>query len=218
MELFTYWEGPIPPHVAACIEVAKCYGLKVYRRDDINAPDELKTPHHRADWFRAHKLASEPCCWIDADAIMLRDPRTAFVVGDEADLYGVGWNACQPSIGLLLSHGDCGTAGSWACGQDDTITTGKPLGWTSLGASLLWPIITRTQKCYVGDACNAFAAPWHSADVLAKARRVELAVSRNAVCIHLNNQTTGGYMQAAMDNKSSLISQLLALGRHKAGL
>ena len=213
-ELYTYWEGDMPEHVQRCVEISKRYGLHVYGPNAMTFPGHVVSPHHRADYFRAHKLADDGGVYIDADAILYRDPCEAFQRIEGKTLYGCGWASGEPSIGLLYATERDMLCDAWAQAQDNC----TELGWTSFGARILWPLVAVNTTCQVCDAHYAFVAPFHMAHILTKHVRMSSVLQDGAICTHLNNKTTGDSMTGAMNDPQSLVSQLMCLARHRAGI
>lgn len=214
IELFTYWQGDIPEHVERCLEISRKYGIHVYDETAMTWPDWVVEPHHRSDYFRAHRLADGGGAYVDADAILYRGADSWFERGDPT-FYACGWAPCEPSIGMLYATEDDTVAKLWADAQE---AHASAIGWTSLGAASLWPIVAQSDKAFIAPGRYAFAAPFRRASLLAEHRRASVMLEPNAICTHLNNKTTGEYMSDALNDPQSLVSQLMGIARHRAAL
>lgn len=99
MNVFSYWEGPRPPHIDVCLEsirsicgddfalvepetVEAWIGGALHRNWKL-----LSQPALRADAIRAALLAVNGGWWIDADTVMFRHPRVVNETFSDPVLY-----------------------------------------------------------------------------------------------------------------------------------
>ena len=99
---------------------------------------------HRADVFRAHRLATNGGCWIDSDIILLK-PATELIEQANADrtFVAFGHRAHRPKIPMLAAWPGCPIAAEWARRQRVRLWSNPdtPLKWTEIGESMLAKII-----------------------------------------------------------------------------
>lgn len=136
MNVFTFWEGRMPPYIEMCLRTWKIpYTMLNYGNlsgyTDLEISDRLKrfTMPQIADCVRVHVLRDQGGYWLDADTIMLTDRLPATdMVGDP--------EARTASIGLLYSEPGSRMFAEWAEYQDEIIRGAAPF--------TLWSIMSNT--------------------------------------------------------------------------
>ena len=135
MNIFTFWEGPMPAYIKLCLDTWKL-PYKVLNYYNLHSYTDLPIePLHRftlpqiADCVRVHVLRDQGGYWLDADTIMLAGqlPDTD-MVGDP--------DTRANTIGLLYSEPHSAMFEQWAEYQDNILNTPY-----FRGASYYWSIM-----------------------------------------------------------------------------
>lgn len=121
MNVFTFWEGPMPGYIKLCMDTWKMpytvlnYGnVLKYTDIDIEKAKRFTLPQI-ADCVRVHVLRDQGGYWLDADTVMLTGklPDTDMVGNPEQR---------TNSIGLLYSEPHSQMFAEWARFQDERIS------------------------------------------------------------------------------------------------
>ena len=120
MNVFTFWEGPMPAYIKLCMDTWKV-PYTVLNYDNLNEYTDLNvellkrfTLPHIADCVRVHVLRDHGGYWLDADTIMLTENLP------ETDLVGYP-DQRTSSAGLLYSEPWSDMFIEWARYQDEII-------------------------------------------------------------------------------------------------
>lgn len=141
MNIFTFWEGPMPGYIELCLKTWKLPftmlnydNLRQYTDFDIERVKRFTLPQI-ADCVRVHVLRDHGGYWLDADTIMLTDklPETNFVGYPEQ-------RTC--SVGLLYSEPGSDMFVEWAKYQDEVISGwDTPTFWAVMANSFTDPYL-----------------------------------------------------------------------------
>lgn len=163
MNVFSYWEGPMPWHIGVCLRSVKqaCSSTcrfqlatpgNVWDLIPVSALhhdfSRLLTPAHRADCIRAALLAYHGGFYFDADTVGLRCPGE--LLADKAAgremLYCV-WDKEPRRVlnGYIYAAPDSSLAKRWLEAVNlqlaKIVDNGPHVPWTAYGEMLLTPII-----------------------------------------------------------------------------
>lgn len=156
MQMFSYWEGPIPDVIRACLDSIKyCCGsqwklitpssLPEYITTGVFHPNfnRIKNPAHRADCIRAALLFNHGGLWLDADTVMLWNPDDEFSL--EKELVFSVWDKPPKRVlnGYIYAQKGSSIAGAWLLGINKALETFHPanMKWTSFGEAILTPLV-----------------------------------------------------------------------------
>ena len=154
MNIFTFWEGPMPPYIKLCMETWKLpYTVLNYK--NLHEYTNLQTEKikrftlpHIADCVRVHVLRDQGGYWLDADTIMLTDklPETD-VVGDP--------EYRTTSAGLLYSEPHSEMFTKWAEYQDEIINGNSiPTYWGTFVNQWCDPYVQKHKDIRIHDITN----------------------------------------------------------------
>ena len=113
MNIYTFWEGPMPPYVALCLKTRdRWWGSRHTVLNLSNLAEHLPgfplCPYfmglqraHQADLIRTEIVANKGGCWVDADCIILDGMRdllapmapNEFIYYNDGDTYANGFFA-----------------------------------------------------------------------------------------------------------------------------
>jgi hypothetical protein len=155
LPVWTYWEGPCPDWIEACLRTFRKHIPEIrildpesfenlrHNDQDINLKPLLVA--QRADFIRAYLLTHFGGLWIDADCLLMRRPTQIFERLREVDFVvhqeRQGWFSNAFMAARLGSH-IARVFYERICFQ---LRSGASLGWTSLGAVPLTEILRRTE-------------------------------------------------------------------------
>jgi len=150
MNVWTYWDGPMPDRIRLCLKTIQHHEPSVtvmtenYLRNkmrafgDDNDIGRLEY-NHRSDYARWFILAHEGGIWLDADCILLRSLAWFRDHASMADFFHyqrfIG-SSDYPSAFLASERGGAVVASCYeACRQ--IVASGERLKWTTIGPKLL---------------------------------------------------------------------------------
>ena len=156
MNVWTYWSGHKPAWIETCLESIRrcCKQSKLhvlgpdYVPDSVrkNLPDRWRylPPGVGTDCLRATLLAHEGGLWVDADTVMVRDPKTLEGIYRTSDqfLYSV-WSAPPERViaGYCYSPAGHEVAVRWFNAVKSALECAENVGWGDLGERLLTPLV-----------------------------------------------------------------------------
>jgi len=153
MKVWTYWEGPMPSHIAVCLGSMKMVlgqdltvlGLDTAKEavgDRLN-PNWLKLsrPALRADALRAALLATYGGWWWDADTIALRKPDCLSV--ENASVLYTTWTKMPVRVlnGYIWFAENSSIAVKWLNSVNAALEYPENIDWTAIGEKLLTGLI-----------------------------------------------------------------------------
>ena len=168
----TFWRGPLPALVRACLSTFPAHGarLALYAYDPIDPPEGVERRDARdilpdpavaeryrvggrlsaatfADRFRYELLQRRDVCWVDADMALLRplDPSAPVIWGRQPEAKG---KALINNAVLRLPPGDAVLAEMLARAR---AAEGAEIGWGAIGPYLLTEI---AEAHGVGDTAS----------------------------------------------------------------
>lgn len=151
MKVWTYWEGPQPPHIKVCLgSMAKVLGNEL----SILNPDSAKElvgnnlnpnwqilsqPALKADALRAALLALYGGWWWDADTIAIRKPKLDYT----ASVIYATWTKDPVRVlnGYIWSTKDSTLATKWLDSVNAALEHPDRVDWTSIGEKLLTGLV-----------------------------------------------------------------------------
>jgi len=196
MNVYSYWEGPQPEYISLCLRIAK-------RRADVKMASvadvpkyagdsyfEALSPAHKADLIRVETIATMGGIWMDADCVLLEDPRKMlkhlngkFAYYHDGDTFANGFFAASPghpvmeewarlNRAVFLNHKAMGTLPKnvpWrSFGSDQMVEILRhPLGAVmDLGAHRIQPIAWQHRELFFDkfeDPKELALSVWHGA-------------------------------------------------------
>lgn len=164
LKVWTYWEGPQPDWIAACLRTIGKHAPELHVLDPVSFDAlrkydrdiDLQPLHvaHRADFIRAYLLAHFGGLWIDADCLLMRPPTEVFerlvemefvAHQDRQGWFPNGFMAARPGsrIARELYERIC-----------KRLRSGVILGWTSLGGEPLTDILRKSTVSWYEMRCQ----------------------------------------------------------------
>ena len=151
MTVWTYWEGPIPPHIQVCLSsMKKVLGSSLTVLDPNVANElvgdhlnpnwhKLSQPALRADALRAALLALFGGWWWDADTVALRKPDQH----QDATVLYTTWTRQPTRVlnGYIWFSEDSPIAAKWLEAVNDALENPANIDWTSIGEKLLTGLV-----------------------------------------------------------------------------
>lgn len=141
MNIFTFWEGPMPGYIKLCMDTWKV-PFTVLTYDNVNNYTDLPVDRIKrftlpqiGDIVRVHVLRDQGGYWLDADTIMITDKLP------ETDLVGYPEQRAS-SAGLLYSEPQSEMFCEWAEYQDNIVNGWEtPTFWATFVNSFSDPYI-----------------------------------------------------------------------------
>lgn len=176
--IWTYWENrdgspEPPPIIGGCLESMERNGGG--RRVEILTPDSVERvapgidPRWRsienlanlADYVRAHVLAKHGGLWLDADTILLRDPKPLFEMLTTHEVATFRNFDGTPGAEVFACRPHAGAVEGWAAAQAELMdrTEYRVSHYTEIGSSLFATTIERSNVHWV-DRSLVMPIPW----------------------------------------------------------
>lgn len=150
MNLWSFWQGPQPTHIAICLQVMRRLGVCIVTPETLwehidpadlsPAFSALTLPAHRADCIRAALLARHGGLWLDADTILLQRPDD--MPGQDCDLVYAVWDRPPRRVfnGYVYACPGSRLARRWLEEVNNRLQLAKRR-WTDLGEGILTPLV-----------------------------------------------------------------------------
>lgn len=156
MRVWTYWEGPLWPHIEVCLETIAfhCRGLDYHHITPQNLDEylprgilyrkwrDLRSPAQRCDCIRAGLLYLYGGLYVDADTVMLQSPILA--VEESKECCYLKWSALPERVlnGYIYCSLNSRVGEAWLTGVNYILSNSRRrLNWTALGEGLLTPLM-----------------------------------------------------------------------------
>jgi hypothetical protein len=203
MNVWVYWEGPIPFHIQVCLDSMKrvCGSiLKIVTPENLcefvpagsinESFSLLREPAHRADCIRAALLAIHGGLYLDADTVMIKDPWT--VMTGHHLTFAV-WDAAPRRVlnGYVYACPDSPIASGWleqinAC----LARPEKEKSWTMFGEKILTPLVDGAFPAFINQVPRSTFLPIdidsHIADFFSRKPWTDF-LTNESVCFGLNH-------------------------------
>jgi hypothetical protein len=210
LPVWTYWEGPCPEWIRACLRTITSHAARVHALDpksfdqlwdrdrDINL-SRLR-PAHRADFVRAFLLHRYGGLWIDADCLVMHPLQPVLDLLQEHDFVGHRERAGLISNAFIAARRGSRIAGEFYSRVCHVLRSRKRLYWNALGADPLSAVVAN-------DSRGWHELPCERVQPVCWSRPGEFFVERDhpdhdrvfdsqAVCYMLSNGAINNYIAA----------------------
>ena len=166
MNVWTYWEGPIPPHIQVCLDsMQKVLGQSLTILNPDTAEEavgnnlnpnwtKLSQPALRADALRAALLSIYGGWWWDADTVALKKPDCLSIEG-ASSLYTV-WTKLPIRVlnGYIWFTENSPIAAKWLDSVNTALEHPENIDWTAIGEKLLTGLVLNEPSAIKIDRCK----------------------------------------------------------------
>lgn len=157
LNVWTYWEGPMPEYIKICIETMRrcCNDFTlltpnniydyVYNSSlDIDKCKRLNNPAHLADVYRVAVIYNHGGLWLDCDTIMINplDSFKSIVSSYENGFFHSRWNDGRVLNGYFYATKGCDLLAEWINNINKLLNkVSIRNSWTVFGEKILTPLV-----------------------------------------------------------------------------
>jgi len=160
LAVWTYWEGPCPAWIEACLATLRTAAPTTLRVLDREAFERLRSDDrdidldrlriaHRADYIRLYLLRRFGGLWVDADCLAMQPLQPVLDLLREHETVGHRERSGLVSNGFLAARPNSRIVEASYARVCALLRSRRPLGWTSLGSEPL------------GAAVDTLPEAWH---------------------------------------------------------
>lgn len=205
--VWTYWEGPCPEWIRACLNSISNSAANVRvltpesfdRLRDRDRDVDLSRLQiaHRADYIRVFLLHRYGGLWVDADCLVMQSLEPVLAKVKECDLVGHRERSGLASNGFLGARAGSPLAARLYERVRDTLRSGRPLGWTTIGSEPLSALLSREATGWHELPCRQIQPVcWSEPEAFFAQRETaghEKEFDAEAICYMLSNTQVGQY-------------------------
>ncbi len=224
MKVWTYWEGPQPPHIKVCLgSMVNVLGSDLTILDPNSAVKavgsnlnrnwrRLSQPALKADAIRAALLALYGGWWWDADTIAFRKPEFDYT----SSVIYTTWTKDPVRVlnGYIWFPPNSPIAAKWLDSVNTALNKPTSVDWTSIGEKLLTGLVLNDLKAFRIDRAQVLPVDIDSNVAhFFEDRPLEPYLESNPICFGLNHSWFIYHKPNQMDvnswNGTLLIHKLL---------
>ena len=206
--VWTYWEGPMPPWIGLCLETFRrnVPGVEILTRetwedlyDGAMVPREILNRQRlnvKSDFIRAWLLHRIGGIWVDADAIMFRDPHPIFTELDRGDAdfvaYKMGPRQGEFCTALIAGRPESAIGKAYLDAMVARLLSGGRLAWPALGPARLREACGRFPDAVLGVVPNRLVMPiWWRQRHRLRGPADTFDLDDDAICVMLGHRMLG---------------------------
>jgi len=214
--IWSYWEGPMPPYVALCLETLRArhpgavlldrQSFDDLSRDDRDLPDLLSalsqlSPAHRSDFVRAYVLRRYGGLYLDPDCVVLADLGGVLERAEEHEFVGYRDPRGYVSNNFMATHAGGAVIEDLYRQVVASLRVGPPQEWLALSSVPLSAAVARQPRRHALLPTRAVSPlDWQDSPALAVERDDaghQRTFAREALCYMLSNNTIRSRPQTA---------------------
>ncbi|HEY0953649.1 MAG TPA: capsular polysaccharide synthesis protein [Roseateles sp.] len=211
LSVWTYWEGPCPAWIAACLATLRAAAPTALRVLDREAFERLRSDDrdidldrlrvaHRADYIRLDLLRRFGGLWVDADCLAMQPLQPVLDLLREHETVGHRERSGLVSNGFLAARPGSRIVEATYARVCARLRSRKPLGWTSLGSEPLGASVDALPEAWHELPCRRVQPVcWSEPEAFLAERSAaghEQVFDTQALCYMLSNSRMGPLLAA----------------------
>jgi Glycosyltransferase sugar-binding region containing DXD motif len=199
MQVWMYWEGPMPPYLELCVETVRRHhpqvsildpaGFEALWQEDRDVPVAQLGPHHRSDFARAYLLRHHGGLWLDTDFVQLRPLDELLALPEQVTFAGYR-QAEEFTNNLMFSRP--GDPVMRDCYEQvcEHLRAGRAIEWLEIGAFPLTVAVGRHRDVvHEIDPDLVYPIPWYKSALFEAAGDAEALVRPHRYGVMLSNNS-----------------------------